>query len=384
MVLDVELAEKIIDKLADCTDYNVNIMNDKGIIVASKDKSRVGTFHEVALEIVQKKLDYKEVEAEDTFLGAKPGINMPLEYKKTIIGVLGLTGSFQNGQTDVRGGEIRSVAMVIKRMMETMLEYEYSRQETTRRKNDKERFINCLLYEDMSKKELQSMAGALGYSDGMRIPVSISLPGDSPEVRETAERLTRGSGGRDDIFVTDRAGKILIFKSYSEPLKGFFENYKFFMGEYLGRFLRYVAENNVPCKICVGSVQDSMVNYKYGYQHCLWLEKEIDSPKHSIFFYDYLDEYLKQQLPFLELHKVFEVFAKQYSESFKKLYIEHIGALNENNYSMQESSKCLYIHKNTLAFRLDKIKSQLGLNPIQNARDRELVNYLLYYLKEIS
>ena len=104
MVLDVELAEKIIDKLADCTDYNVNIMNDKGIIVASKDKSRVGTFHEVALEIVQKKLDYKEVEAEDTFLGAKPGINMPLEHKKTIIGVLGLTGSFQNGQTDVRGG----------------------------------------------------------------------------------------------------------------------------------------------------------------------------------------------------------------------------------------------------------------------------------------
>ena len=87
--------------------------------------------------------------------------------------------------------------MVIKRMMETMLEYEYSRQETTRRKNDKERFINCLLYEDMSKKELQSMAGALGYSDGMRIPVSISLPGDSPEVRETAERLTRGSGGRE-------------------------------------------------------------------------------------------------------------------------------------------------------------------------------------------
>ena len=192
MVLDVELAEKIIDKLADCTDYNVNIMNDKGIIVASKDKSRVGTFHEVALEIVQKKLDYKEVEAEDTFLGAKPGINMPLEHKKTIIGVLGLTGSFQNGQTDVRGGEeIRSVAMVIKRMMETMLEYEYSRQETSRRKNDKERFINCLLYEDMSKKELQSMAGALGYSDGMRIPVSISLPGASQGVRGVRQAVLR-------------------------------------------------------------------------------------------------------------------------------------------------------------------------------------------------
>ncbi len=282
------------------------------------------------------------------------------------------------------GGEIRSVAMVIKRMMETMLEYEYSRQESSKRKTDKERFINCLLYEDMTKKELSSMAHGLGYSDGMRIPIQISFPDGETAAREMAEKITRGSGSRDDIFVTDRAGKILIFKSYGEPLEGFFENYKFFIGEYLGRFLRYVAENEVRCKICIGSVQDSMVNYKYGYQHCLWLEKEIESPRHSIFFYDHLDEYLKQQLPFMELHKVFEVFAKRYSEDFKKLYIEHIGALNENNYSMQESSKRLFIHKNTLAFRLDKIKSQLGLNPIQNARDRELVNYLLYYLKEIS
>lgn len=81
------MAERIIDKLVGCTDYNINIMNEKGIIVASKDKSRIGTFHEVAFEIVSKGLDYKEVEAEDTFLGVKPGINMALEYKKKIIGV---------------------------------------------------------------------------------------------------------------------------------------------------------------------------------------------------------------------------------------------------------------------------------------------------------
>ena len=86
-MLDVELAERIIDKLVGCTDYNINIMNEKGIIVASKDKSRIGTFHEVAFEIVSKGLDYKEVEAEDTFLSVKPGINMALEYKKKIIGV---------------------------------------------------------------------------------------------------------------------------------------------------------------------------------------------------------------------------------------------------------------------------------------------------------
>ena len=156
------------------------------------------------------------------------------------------------------------------------------------------------------------------------------------------------------------------------------------IGDYLGRFLRHVTENEIECKICIGSLQSNIENYKFGYQHCLWLEKNTTGEKRSVFFYDHLDEYLKHWLPFMELHKVFDVFAKQYTDEFKKLYTEHIGALYENNYSMQESSRRLYIHKNTLAFRLDKIKNQLGLNPMQNARDRELVNYFYYYLKQMT
>ncbi len=167
-------------------------------------------------------------------------------------------------------------------------------------------------------------------------------------------------------------------------MEGFFGNYKYLVGEYLGSFLRYVIENEIKCRICVGSLQSTMMNYRFGYQHCLWLEKAVKADKQSVFFYDHLDEYLKYQLPFMELHKVFEVFDKQYSDDFKKLYTEHIGALYENNYSMQESSRRLFIHKNTLAFRLDKIKNQMGLNPMQNARDRELVNYFYYYLKQLS
>lgn len=91
-MLNVELAEKIIDQLTECTDYNINIMDDRGIIVASRDKSRVGTFHEIAFEIVQKKLEVKEVEAKDNFLGTRAGINMALEYERRIIGVLSITG----------------------------------------------------------------------------------------------------------------------------------------------------------------------------------------------------------------------------------------------------------------------------------------------------
>ncbi|MCI8465486.1 MAG: CdaR family transcriptional regulator [Lachnospiraceae bacterium] len=376
-MLNVELAEKIIDRLTECTDYNINIMDERGIIVASRDKSRVGTFHEVAFEIVRQNMESKEVEAEDTFLGTKAGINMALEYKRNVIGVIGITGE----NIDL----IRPIALIIKKMVETMLEYENQKEDALKRRTDKEHFINCLLYEDVNKRELANMAQALGYSNLTRIPILISFE-DNVDLKEMNEKIRGGAGrtNREDIFVTGRDSKILIFKTWSDPVEGFFENYKFVIGDYLGRFLRHTVENEIDCKIYVGSLQSSMSHYKFGYQHCLWLESSVSVPKTSVFFYDYLDEYLKNQLPFLELHKVFDVFADQYSEEFKRMYTEHIGSLYENNYSMQESSKRLYIHKNTLAFRLGKIKNQLGLNPMQNSRDRELVNYLYYYLKQLS
>lgn len=374
-MLDIKLTEKIIDKLAECTDYNINIMNEKGIVIASRDRSRVGTFHEVAWEIISKKLELKEVEAEDTFLGTKAGLNMALEFRKETVGVIGITGKIS---------EVRPVAIVIKKMVETMLEYEAQKGDDQKRHSDKEHFINSLLYEEIGKRELLNMAKELGYPDIPRIPILISFRG-SVDINKISEKV-RGGGirSRTDIFFASRDGKLLIFKSYPDQLTGFFENYKYVIGEYLGNFLRYVAENNLECKICIGSIQTSFSNYRYSYQHCLWVEKNIDQQKHSLFFYDYLDEYLKNQLPFMELHKVFDVFAEQYTDEFKKMYTLHIGSLYENNYSMQESSKRLYIHKNTLAFRLDKIKNQLGLNPMQNARDRELINYLYYYLKQLS
>ena len=134
---------------------------------------------------------------------------------------MGLTGNCESG-------EIHTVAAVIKKMLETMLEYEAQKEEKIKRKTDKERFINCLLYEETNRRELAGMAQALGYSEVSRIP-------------------------------------ILIFKSYGDTLEGFFENYKYVFGEYLGPFLRHVTESDISCRIRVGSLQSNMANYKFGY-----------------------------------------------------------------------------------------------------------------------
>ena len=374
-MLDVELAEKFIEKMSECTKYNINIMNKRGEIIASSDKSRVGTFHEIAYTIVQKQLDFVEVNFEEKFLGVRKGINMALKYKNETIGVIGVTGET---------AEVKPVALIIKKSLETMLEYDDQRSISMERKTAKEQFLNYLLYTETENSEILKLAQAFGYSDClMRIPVMLSFSCEV-ELEALLEKIkTCKYHSKQDIFAIAKRNRIMVFMHYREGIESFFRNYKFVIRDYFSELYSYMAEIGVDCKTYVGTLQDDFTKYRFGYLNCIWLEKNIGAVGKYVYFYDYLDIYLKHQLPAIELHQVFKVFSERYTEEFKKMYVKHIGALYNNNYSIIESSKNMFIHKNTLSFRLEKIKNLLGVNPMQNFKDRELLNYFYYYLSEV-
>ena len=56
-MLEETLAKKLIERVSEYTSYNVNIMNEDGIIIASVDPKRVGTFHEAAYVITHNDRD---------------------------------------------------------------------------------------------------------------------------------------------------------------------------------------------------------------------------------------------------------------------------------------------------------------------------------------
>ena len=53
LMISRELARKLIEQITQYTEYNVNIMDADGTIIASRDPGRVGQFHEVAHRILQ-------------------------------------------------------------------------------------------------------------------------------------------------------------------------------------------------------------------------------------------------------------------------------------------------------------------------------------------
>ena len=59
--MEVALAEKFVKKAKNYTKYNINIMDENGIIIASSNTERIGSFHEVAYQLLKYLLEnYRE------------------------------------------------------------------------------------------------------------------------------------------------------------------------------------------------------------------------------------------------------------------------------------------------------------------------------------
>ena len=74
--------QKIVDRLMSILGKNINIMNTEGIIIASGDASRIGSFHEGAKIAASEKADII-INEEDIshYKGVKKGINIPFFTK---------------------------------------------------------------------------------------------------------------------------------------------------------------------------------------------------------------------------------------------------------------------------------------------------------------
>lgn len=87
------LAEKIINEVRKLIGEDIIVVNIEGIIIASTDFKRVGTFHEGAFIALQKKKKLIITEEDQMKLtGVKAGINFPIFFQNDVIGIIGITG----------------------------------------------------------------------------------------------------------------------------------------------------------------------------------------------------------------------------------------------------------------------------------------------------
>ena len=65
MKISSESAQSIVMEIGNIVGQNINMMDEKGYIIASTDPDRVGSFHEGARRILDRQLDELYIKPED-------------------------------------------------------------------------------------------------------------------------------------------------------------------------------------------------------------------------------------------------------------------------------------------------------------------------------
>ncbi len=366
------LAEKFIEQVTEYTSYNVNIMDEDGVIIASRNTERVGQYHEIAYRIVHGEEDIVDTTTIEQFPNVLPGINMVIEMDGRREGVVGVTGEPE---------EIRPVAMIVKMAIQSMLRYEKQQEKARLRENRKERFIHMLTeVEYADSEEIRELAEELGYpEERIRIPILAIMDGVNASDFLVHLKKSPYHTLKDVSLALDEK-RVIIFKTMPDTVSELFSDYKYIVGEYLSPVLRWMKENDTQAKFYIGSFQDSYARYYYAYRHCRWLQEYIKTDGSSVFFYDHVGEYLHFITPMRDMANMFYIFESKFPEGKIDDFIETVGALIRNNFNFNKAAQELFIHKNTLVYRYNKYKELMDLDPVAKASDRSFLESFYTYL----
>ncbi len=374
-VLSAKIATDLINRLSAHLDYNINIMDDRGVIIASRDATRIGNFHEAACRIIEDNEQIESIYSEDHATpGVKPGVNLPIVYRGKVIGVVGITGN---------PAEVLNLAYAVKTSVESIIEYEMYKERTSRRQGIKNLFQSILLYDETSSAaDMEDMACKLGYSTHIfRSPVAFRFAEqvDGNDIIATLKQVQAHSK-QDICFVTVNRD-ILVYKAI-EPEHGTAASaVKEVIEEYVNQVGTLLKERDLEFRAYVGSLQKELSMYRKAYEHVQWIMNRPGMLSDRIlYFSDHIYAYTRSSIPSSVFQNIFSAFDELISHSAITSIGATIEALIRNNMNVKDAAAELSVHRNTLRSRLVRIQNEFGIDPVRNPNDREFLLCLNEYL----
>ena len=363
MRLQTEIAAKFIDSISGDTHCMIMITDSRGIVAASTDRTQIGSYCTPARLLLENDLDTVE---RDTSGGRE--IGCVLRLCGEVAGALVMSGN---------ASDIKTLLPVLRRSLETVLENNTPPSDGG---SPQDALTDILLYgrsgdgESMQNTELADRA--------LRMPILIALKADTkrPSGFNLPDLLKTSLCGQDELILPLDSGRAVFLMNYTAGFEGFFNSCRQLVAGRIAPALEELERRGLSADVYAGALTDRLSGIPFACSSCMWLEQN-NTGGSPAFFYEHVDSYFKSRIPPAELSGVFGAFSDGFSDSFINMFILHMKALYENNYSILESSRSMFVHKNTLSFRLEKIKSKLGINPMQNTRDCELADYLRLFFE---
>lgn len=242
--------------------------------------------------------------------------------------------------------------------------------------------MHLIFYNDnFEREDLSKYFKALNLDEEiLRIPILIQIENSEVYMTKVKEILDGNKfRSRQDIGDSTKEDFIFLFKGIGCDIRNVMQDYKYLVGEYLSPLLQYIRAHHLVYNIYVGPIQNDIMYYRQSYLDCMWMQKNMgNSENRSFYFYDYMIRYMESRIPASEFNTIFYMLKKELGKKFTDNYTETMEALIEKDYNLSKAGNMLHIHKNTLVYRLDKIREVLNMNPLVNNTEREFMECFYY------
>lgn len=332
-------AQRIADRIMEVVPHNINIMDNRGVIIASGDKTRIGIQHQGALKVLELRDAY--CVREDTATERK-GINLPIFYNGSLAGVIGISGDvdavLQLGQLAVTTAQL-------------MIENDAVNEKSAISKN---RLYN--FYFEWTHREPKDYTDAFleqaayFHVDLNRPRVAVLIPLRRPRYR-LIDQIISLLGPEDHLVLQSLSSLTLLL----DDAPGFTQRIEQIMA------LDKDLENAFVSDSCTVAAQ--------AVAHVHWLSQVahgLQVPWRIVYHSQLVLETLLSALPpDPMIATITDRLAQGEGTDGLRLTILNYVECSDDLHKVCEK---LYIHRNTLNYRIEKIRKLTGLN-LKNGKD---------------
>lgn len=340
-MITTEMADELGTELTAATKRKINVINRDGTILYSGDASRIGTFHEGARFAIRTgRPVYIKQGEEKKWRGALPGVNFPVFFEKEVIGAVGISGTPE---------EVGLLGTAVVRLTELMLKQKMIMNEADWKQRAQEFLLDELLNEkaDLKKVEQKSRILQIRWPEPFALIVF--------QLRQEKGKFSSGEDFRKCLdrdrgvflagFVDAETYVVLADSAGTDPLV--------LTQKLTVQCKKWFAEVHAAWTPPCHNLEEVSQAFRKA-QRCSRLTEETISATcdwEDVLLLDSAEEeqkiqFCQQILPHLsdELKKTIEIFFA-------------------NDLKVRETAKKLYLHRNTLSYRLDKITRLTGCDP---------------------
>ena len=370
MNLSKQFAMQMVEELSAIISQHINLIDREGTIIASTDKERMGSCHLGAKKLIREGLPILIIESDEEYGGSRKGVNLPITVEGEIVGVIGITGDRHR---------VEKYGEIIRKFTEMYIRDENLKQQRSQQEKILSRFLeNWFINPDMVfEANFQETALSLGIdlSIKRRIVIASFISRETTDIKSDQNRLDgatqylRKSLCKHPGSYYLRIGTKLVFFILDTPDDR--------LKEKCTKLITSI-HNDFNWDICIG-LDGGSLHYKQIHLAFVQAQKALNSAMtiQRQALMSYKDPHLELFLNEIPLGVRQEFIDKIFKGLSKEEIVEAMRILDiyyANNGSIEKAANLLYIHKNTLQYKLNRLHELTGHNPLHTQ------SIPLYYL----